>query len=511
MRLSVSARILLGFLIVLFTFGAVSALTLFRLQGIGARLDLITNGYLKLALTLNELETLQSSLSHFLERLDDDGRTLDGRNLITASRRARLRSLKRADELAEDASKLNVAGGEQSYLRALRGDLARLRVDLEGLDPLYARLIPETQTRKVPTFVDEALARTAKVRLLRREALARQQIRAVAFDLRRRVVRASVLARDDQREARGSTILLVAVAVVVGALVTVAAHLTVRPLKKLRDGARKLARGDWSQRVNVSGKDEIAGLAREFNAMAAALEEREQRVIRSERLAAIGQIAAQITHEIRNPLSSIGLNAEILEEELAAGGEDNADAVAAVRAIQREVDRLTGITEEYLQMARMPKPRLELEDLGALVEDDLAFHREALAQKGVTLDVKIDPAVPRVMADENQIRQALRNLVRNATEAMAPSGGGKLSVAVGVNAGQVELRVTDTGPGMTPETQRRIFEPFFTTKEKGTGLGLALTHQIVIEHGGAIAVESTPGRGTSFAVKLPPHAEPSPA
>ncbi len=507
MRLSVSARIFAGFSIVLLTFGAVSALTWLRLRGLGARMRVINNGYLRLSLTFNELETLQSNLKHFLEGMGRvrDGGDDGGRNLIMASRRARLRSLSRADEIAVDATRLDTSGGERRYLEGLRADLGRLRGELESTEPLYTTLGGALGKASFGAEVD---ARLALLRLMRIEQRNFQAIRAVAFDLRRRVMRAGLAAQHDESEALKSTLLLVAIAIVVGALVTVAAHLTVRPLKRLRDGARQLARGDWSQRVNASGNDEIAELAREFNAMAAALEEREQRVIRSERLAAIGQIAAQITHEIRNPLSSIGLNAEILEEELAAAGPGAAQSVEAVRAIQREVDRLTGITEEYLQMARMPKPRLELEDLGALVADDLAFHKESLAQKGVELEVRVEGDVPRVLADENQIRQALRNLVRNATEAMAAGGGGRLTVTVCVaKGGEVELRVTDTGPGMSAETQAHIFEPFFTTKEKGTGLGLALTQQIVAEHGGAIAVESAPGQGTSFAVRLPAGAQ----
>src|SRR6185295_17199097 len=130
------------------------------------------------------------------------------------------------------------------------------------------------------------------------------------------------------------------------------------PLRRLAAGAKQIARGDYRQRVEVGIPDEIGDLASEFNAMAAALEERELRLIRSERLAAVGKIAAQITHEVRNPLSSIGLNAELLEEELASlpGG---AESQKIASAIVKEVDRLAAITEQYLRFARLPRPKLE--------------------------------------------------------------------------------------------------------------------------------------------------------
>src|SRR5204863_2163841 len=128
------------------------------------------------------------------------------------------------------------------------------------------------------------------------------------------------------------------------------------PLRRLAASAKQIARGDYRQRVDVASGDEIGALAGEFNAMAAALEERELRLIRSERLAAVGKIAAQITHEVRNPLSSIGLNAELLEEELGAlpGG---AESRQIASAIVKEVDRLAAITEQYLRFARLPRPR----------------------------------------------------------------------------------------------------------------------------------------------------------
>jgi len=173
-----------------------------------------------------------------------------------------------------------------------------------------------------------------------------------------------------------------------------------------------------------------------------------------------------------------------------------------VRAIVKEVDRLAEITEEYLRFARLPRPRLEPEDLTEIITALAAFLSPELRRAGVELVVDLPP-LPPIAADENQLRQALLNLLRNATEAMAGAGGGRLSVAATVEPRALEISVTDTGPGIAAEHLDKIFDPFFSTKERGTGLGLALTQQIIAEHGGRITVETELGRGTTFRVRLP--------
>jgi signal transduction histidine kinase len=216
-------------------------------------------------------------------------------------------------------------------------------------------------------------------------------------------------------------------------------------------------------------------------------------------------MAAMITHEVRNPLSSIALNTELLGDELDKLGEqDSAEARALCKAITDEVDRLTAITEEYLAFARLPKPRLQPESVNHVVDALATFVREDLAGRGVKLEVALDASAPRAMADEAQIRQSLLNLVRNAAEALAGRGGGKVTLATRRGEpGRVEIEVADDGPGIPGEVKPRLFDPFFSTKEGGTGLGLALTHQIVKDHGGDIRVGAGPDGGAAFVVSLP--------
>ena len=274
---------------------------------------------------------------------------------------------------------------------------------------------------------------------------------------------------------------------------------TLRPLNVLREHTKQIAGGDYARRTGIASRDEIGDLAREFDAMAAAIEEREHRLIRSERLATVGRMAAHITHEIRNPLASLGLNVELLADEV---GGDNQEARKLVTSIGKEVDRLSEITETYLRFVRLPKPKLVREDLGAIATSMMEFAGGELALAGITWNIEIEPGIPEVVVDESQLRQALLNLVRNAKEAM-PSGG-RIRLEVGRTAdGQVRLVLADSGPGISPENLASIFEPFFSTKSKGTGLGLALVQQIVTDHGGRIEVDCPPGGGTMFAIVLP--------
>jgi signal transduction histidine kinase len=268
---------------------------------------------------------------------------------------------------------------------------------------------------------------------------------------------------------------------------------------------RRIAHGDepLGEPFPVGAQDEIGDLARAWNQLAAALREREGQLVRSERLAAVGRMAAHVTHEVRNPLSSIALNAELLEEELAGpDGTPSPEGRRLLLAIGAEVDRLTAITEEYLRFARLPRPHRADADLAEIARGVLEFARGDLATAGVALETRLE-ATP-LEADADQLRQVLLNLLRNALEASV--GGGRVLVETVVRPGPpagVELRVTDAGAGMSDEVAARLFEPFFTTKDRGTGLGLALTQQIVLDHGGTIRAERVPAGGTAFVVWLP--------
>jgi PAS domain S-box-containing protein len=224
-----------------------------------------------------------------------------------------------------------------------------------------------------------------------------------------------------------------------------------------------------------------------------------QALLQNERLATIGRMSAMVAHEIRNPLSSIGLNTELLEEELTESG--GLETRALLHSISREVERLTAITDEYLKFARLPKPTLQIEQVNDLLRDLLRFVDGELREAKVELTVEFDKQLPPIRADENQLRQAFLNLLKNSLHSMPE--GGRLTITTNQRDGQVRVRFADTGQGIDTACIGQIFDPFFSGREGGTGLGLSLTQQIVSEHGGTITCESAPGQGTIFVIDFP--------
>ena len=228
-----------------------------------------------------------------------------------------------------------------------------------------------------------------------------------------------------------------------------------------------------------------------------------QALLQSERLATIGRMSAVVAHEIRNPLSSIGLNTELLEDELGDLPEiSTEEARSILAAIAKEVERLTEVTDEYLRFARLPKPQKISEPLHCILDNLLQFMQVELDEAKIELVRKFDPQIGEVALDANQLRQAFLNLFKNSTESMMEQGG-VLTVSTQQQSGLVEVRIDDTGRGIDAQSMEHIFDPFFSTRDAGTGLGLSLTQQIINEHGGNIRCESRPEQGTCFVVQLP--------
>lgn len=233
----------------------------------------------------------------------------------------------------------------------------------------------------------------------------------------------------------------------------------------------------------------------------------EESKLQSERLTVIGTMSAKLAHEIRNPLSSVLLNLDLVRDEIASlarnGSHGSSELDTLIRAMDSEVRRIERVTEDYLKFARLPKPQRERISLNELLANGLAFMQPSLDKTGVKLRTDFDPLLPPVHADEGQLWQAVLNIIRNALEAMPR--GGVLTLRTFRSGQEAVLQITDTGHGMTEEQRRSIFKPFFTTKTEtgGTGLGLPLTQQIVAEHGGRIECDSAAGQGATFTLRLP--------
>ena len=276
-----------------------------------------------------------------------------------------------------------------------------------------------------------------------------------------------------------------------------------RPVKLLAAGAGEVARGNWEARVEIDSHDEIGELARAFNQMTGELSEQRSRLVQAERVAAWRELARRLAHELKNPLFPLQITVENLEraklEHPAQFEEVFRESTATLLA---ELANLKAIIGRFSDFAKMPTPQFEPVEINDLAGSVLQLFDAQFAQLGnIQLDVKLDPNLPAIQADPEQIKRALQNLVLNAMDAM--SNGGTLRLTTRQYNNTVILEVSDTGQGLTKEECDRLFTPYYTTKHHGTGLGLAIVQSVVSDHGGTISVESQPGRGATFRIELP--------
>jgi len=249
-------------------------------------------------------------------------------------------------------------------------------------------------------------------------------------------------------------------------------------------------------------RGEVERLNDELTGTLNRLQTTQQQLLVAERMATVGRLSLKVAHEVRNPISAIELNAEILQDIVRDRSEpEMEEAAGLVASIRDQVNTLDALTEEYLTFARFPKPHFEEESINDLLHELADFVRPVATRQGLTLRVHTDPAVPMREIDRGLLRQAILNLVKNGLEAL--SSGGELTIVSRYDGDAVEIDVSDTGGGISDEIAQRLFEPFFTTKPQGTGLGLSITTQIVEEHGGQIRWRNDPGRGVTFTIRLP--------
>jgi two-component system sensor histidine kinase HydH len=238
-------------------------------------------------------------------------------------------------------------------------------------------------------------------------------------------------------------------------------------------------------------------LSRQVELKTRELLESQERLVHSERFAAVGEAAAYVSHEIKNPLMVIGGLASQVERRLA----EDAPAQEKLQIIQREVKRLESFLGDLRDFLRPAPPCKREIDLNQVIQDVQGLMADIAREKRIDLEDRLDPRLPKVEADRNQLEQVLVNLVKNALEATAENG--RIVLSSGCRDEQVWISVHDTGRGMPAEVLEQIFHPFFTTKDKGTGLGLAVIHKIITDHHGTITVESAAGEGSTFTVRLP--------
>lgn len=229
-----------------------------------------------------------------------------------------------------------------------------------------------------------------------------------------------------------------------------------------------------------------------------------QETLESERIAALQLLAAGVAHEIGNPLNSLTIHLQLLERRLRKlPAEQQNTLLHPLEVAQEEIKRLDTIVTQFLRAIRPAPLQRTPHDLNSLVRDAAEFLGPELKSRNILLELDLTPGLPILEVDQDQLKQAFYNIVKNASEAMKQ--GGLLKIRTGADNEWVNIRFADTGGGMTQEAMARIFEPYFTTKQSGSGLGLMITQRIVRAHGGEVVIESDPGNGLKITIRLPRH------
>ena len=291
-------------------------------------------------------------------------------------------------------------------------------------------------------------------------------------------------------------------AVLVTGLVALISHLIgknlTNPIKVLVNSTARVATGNLDEQCQLKTHDEIGDLAAAFNRMTRDLKQSRDQLIQAERLATAGKMSASFAHEIRNPLSSMRMLAQMLMQKPEMSEEQHQQSL---RYILEEIERIDTIVKGLMDFARPAALALTQQPLTPVLQAVLALMAANLAHHKIELVLDVLPETPEIQFDSDKLKQAFMNVVLNAMEAMPQ--GGVLKVSTIMDEDRVGIRVVDNGLGISAEDLAHLFEPFFTKKTRGTGLGLANVKRILEEHGGNVEIESALGEGTEVLLWLP--------
>lgn len=504
MKLSIATKIFLAFTAVIAVFSVVLVFGIYRTQATFEQVRAVNATVVPLSLTLSDVQTDLKTFTVLLNERDPLvlRRTLQVTRLAPSVPERFRRNMELSVDLARRTDQIHDPNDR------IQPRIHELKRNIEAF---------ATASQEFSAMV---LSDADEAQVVQRQAQLREQARrmdselsALRVALREVTERALRQAKEQERASLYGLGLATATALAIAIVLLVAVSVTMRRLSVLTEAAKRIGEGDYAPAFEQvsGGQDEIGVLMSEFDSMARSIAERDQalreqhaKLLKSERLATVGRMTSLITHELRNPLSSINLNVEMLHDALSTGarGEEDAELLEQLDTIISEVDRLRDITEQYLVYARLPAPRKEHINVSDLLHSLVDFHVWEWSDAGVTVELDADDDV-HASIDGGQLRQACLNLVKNAVEASAPPA--TVRVRLHGESDALVIEVEDEAGGIPEDVAAHIFEPFYTTKRTGTGLGLAMTQQIMEEHGGELSLEAT-AHGTVFRLRLPTEA-----
>lgn len=298
----------------------------------------------------------------------------------------------------------------------------------------------------------------------------------------------------------------------------------IHPLKNMVTATKNIARGDLNHKVIIPYKDEVGELAQSFNQMTANLKEANQKLIQwgktlekrvaertkelkraqdtlvqSAKMASLGKMAAGVAHEINNPLTSILINTHLMLEQI----DENNSFYENLKLIADETTRCTSIVKGLLEFSRQNPPQKSYSEINEILTRTIQLLENQAAFQNIKIEKNLSSEIPPLLVDKNKLKQVFWNLMVNAAEAMPNGGSLTISTDISKDKKYIEIRFKDTGVGIPPEIIPKLYDPFFTTKSSGTGLGLAVSYGIIRQHSGTILVNSRPGEGSTFTIKLP--------
>lgn len=498
MKFSIATKIFLAFTATIVVFGTVLVFGVWRTQKTLERVQAVNQTIVPLSLSLSDIQTDLRSFSLILNERDPLvlRRTIQVTRLAPSVPDRFERRIRQSVELS--ASPLLAPAVDAEFSDRVQ--------DLESAIKTFSQ-DSKSLTQLVLDDRREDDARIVEAQTKLRDHVRRidSELTALRAELRRATDKNIKEANQFERSSLYILAVSTGVALFVALVLLFAVSMTMRRLTHLTAAAKRIGAGDYSplQAANKAPSDEIGTLFREFDQMARSIAERDQqlreqhaRFVKTERLATIGRMTSLITHELRNPLSSINLNAEMVYDSMSHESSDP-EVMEHLNTIIHEVDRLKDITEQYLVYARLPAPKFEAFMLRELVENLIDFHTWEWQDLGA--EVQVEGEDPQIFADAGQIRQALLNIIKNAVE--AGDSDQTILVRIEDDDNHVTLSIEDHSGGLPDVDLEKIFEPFYTTKQSGTGLGLAMTQQIIDEHGGKLRVEATEN-GTRFIIEL---------